>query len=203
MGAPNPRARSLFRRVDTGSRLQMIMDEKKIYDKELKTTGDKFEEVKSEKTTISDNPVVEIVQKAGDNPVALAVRGLSFVKSGGSTFSAERPTAAKQTAEEPIPQEPTSEKPTFPAEVAGTESIPRGQETTSPSGTSKNGGGRESGSYASVSNLGSETGTGTPTSPVSPTTTGPMQIIPNEGGHGLIMNTIAVYGVPLIAAILV
>ncbi|EXK75594.1 hypothetical protein FOQG_19639 [Fusarium oxysporum f. sp. raphani 54005] len=34
-----PRARSLFRREMTGSRLQMILDEKSIYDKELKTTG--------------------------------------------------------------------------------------------------------------------------------------------------------------------
>ncbi|KAH7173058.1 hypothetical protein DER46DRAFT_470818, partial [Fusarium sp. MPI-SDFR-AT-0072] len=38
-GTSNPRARPLFRRERTGSRLQMILDEKSIYDKELETTG--------------------------------------------------------------------------------------------------------------------------------------------------------------------
>ncbi|KAH7210113.1 hypothetical protein DER44DRAFT_809745 [Fusarium oxysporum] len=38
-GTSMPRARSLFRREMTGSRLRMILDEKSIYDKELETTG--------------------------------------------------------------------------------------------------------------------------------------------------------------------
>ncbi|EXL66022.1 hypothetical protein FOPG_17785 [Fusarium oxysporum f. sp. conglutinans race 2 54008] len=38
-----PRARSLFRREMTGSRLRMILDEKSIYDKELETTGEVWE----------------------------------------------------------------------------------------------------------------------------------------------------------------
>ncbi|RKK94499.1 hypothetical protein BFJ70_g17703, partial [Fusarium oxysporum] len=59
IGAPNPQFRSLFRRGSTGSRLQMIMDEKSIYDKELETTGGKFEEVKSEKTAVSAHPKIE------------------------------------------------------------------------------------------------------------------------------------------------
>ncbi|EXK76957.1 hypothetical protein FOQG_18315 [Fusarium oxysporum f. sp. raphani 54005] len=208
IGATNPHVRSLFRRENTGNRLQMIMDEKTIYDKEVKATAGKFEQVQSEKTTFSDNPIVEVVQKAGKNPVALTVRGLSFVKSAGPTkeptIPPEEPTIPPE--EQTIPPEestfPTGE-PTFPAEVTGTESVSGGQETTVSGGTGKSGGGKESGSYSSVSNLESETGTGTPTRPVSPTTPGPVQIIPNEGGHCLIMNTIAVYGVPLIAAILV
>ncbi|KAH7196301.1 hypothetical protein BKA60DRAFT_660752 [Fusarium oxysporum] len=87
IGAPNPQVRSLFRRGSTGSRLQMIMDEKSIYDKELETTGGKFEEVKSEKTAVSAHAKIEIIQKSGNNPVALTFRGLSLVKAESSTIS--------------------------------------------------------------------------------------------------------------------
>ncbi|KAH7227187.1 uncharacterized protein BKA55DRAFT_462876, partial [Fusarium redolens] len=86
-GAPKPHARSLFRREMTGSRLQMILDEKSIYDKELETTGGKFQEVKSEKTTISSHPNIEMVQNSGSKPVALTVRGLSLVKAERSAIS--------------------------------------------------------------------------------------------------------------------
>ncbi|EXK77720.1 hypothetical protein FOQG_17588 [Fusarium oxysporum f. sp. raphani 54005] len=87
IGVPNPQVRSLFRRESTGSHLQIIMDEKSIYDKELETTGGKFEEVKSEKTAVSAHPRIEIIQKSGNNPVALTFRGLSLVKSESSTIS--------------------------------------------------------------------------------------------------------------------
>ncbi|KAK2685661.1 hypothetical protein QWA68_015907 [Fusarium oxysporum] len=87
IGAPNPQAGTLFLRGSTRSRLQMIMDEKSIYDKELETTGGKFEEVKSEKTAVSAHPKIEIIQKSGNNPVALTFRGLSLVKAERSTIS--------------------------------------------------------------------------------------------------------------------
>ncbi|KAK2470256.1 hypothetical protein H9L39_17873 [Fusarium oxysporum f. sp. albedinis] len=87
IGAPNPQVRTLFRRGSKRSRLQMIMDEKSIYDKELETTGGKFEEVKSEKTAVSTHPKIEIIQKSGNNPVALTFRGLSLVKAERSTIS--------------------------------------------------------------------------------------------------------------------
>ncbi|EWZ77287.1 hypothetical protein FOWG_18292, partial [Fusarium oxysporum f. sp. lycopersici MN25] len=70
-GTSMPRDRSLFKREMTGSRLRMILDEKSIYDKELETTGGKFQEVKSEKTSISDQPSIKMVQRSGSNPVAL------------------------------------------------------------------------------------------------------------------------------------
>ncbi|KAH7190467.1 hypothetical protein DER44DRAFT_678895 [Fusarium oxysporum] len=87
IGAPHPQVRTLFRRRSKRSRLQMIMDEKSIYDKELETTGGKFEEVKSEKTAVSLYPKIEIIQKSGNNPVALIFRGLSLVKAERSTIS--------------------------------------------------------------------------------------------------------------------
>ncbi|EGU86256.1 hypothetical protein FOXB_03224, partial [Fusarium oxysporum f. sp. conglutinans Fo5176] len=87
IGAPNPQVRALFRRESTRSRLQMIMDQKSIYDKELETTGGKFEEVKSEKTAVSPHPKIEIIQKSGNNPVALTFRGLSLLKAERSTIS--------------------------------------------------------------------------------------------------------------------
>ncbi|EXL66841.1 hypothetical protein FOPG_17013 [Fusarium oxysporum f. sp. conglutinans race 2 54008] len=65
----------------------MIMDQKSIYDKELETTGGKFEEVKSEKTAVSPHPKIEIIQKSGNNPVALTFRGLSLLKAERSTIS--------------------------------------------------------------------------------------------------------------------
>lgn len=65
----------------------MIMDEKSIYDKELKTTGGKFEEVKSEKTAVSAHPKIEIIQKSRNNPVALTFRGLSLIKAERSAIS--------------------------------------------------------------------------------------------------------------------
>ncbi|SCO78471.1 uncharacterized protein FRV6_02684 [Fusarium oxysporum] len=167
IGAPNPQVRTLFRRGSTRSRLQMIMDEKSIHDKELETTGGKFEEVKSEKTAVSAHPKIEIIQKSGNNPVALTFRGLSLRRSPRQSLLL-------------VPKKPDS-----------------------PSGDSKIGGDRKSGSYISVPNLESETGTGTGTSPIPPTTSGPVEVMSNEGGHVLIMDTAAVYTIRLIAAILV
>jgi hypothetical protein len=172
IGAPNSQLGFLLRRESTGSRLQMIMDEKSIYDKELETTAGKFEEVESEKTEISDNPKVDILQESGDNPVDLTVRGLMLVEAERAALSAE---------------------------TTRIESAPSGQETSVISGNGKGGEGRESGSFGSVSSL-SETGTGT--SPASPTSSGPVAIVPNEGGHNLMVNRVAVYVVPLIAAFL-
>ncbi|KAJ4182752.1 hypothetical protein NW755_010249 [Fusarium falciforme] len=174
IGAPNSQLGFLLRRESTGSRLQMIMDEKSIYDKELETTGGKFEEVESEKTNISDNPKVSMLQESGDNPVDLTVRGLMLVEAERAALSAE---------------------------TTRTESAPSGQETSVTSGNGKGGGGRESGSFSSVSSL-SETGTGAGTSPASPTSSGPVAIVPNEGGHNLMVNRVAVYVVPLITALL-
>lgn len=150
------------------------MDEKSIYDKELETTAGKFEEVESEKTKTSDKPKVEILQESGDNSVALTVRSLMLVEAERAALSAE---------------------------TTRTESAPGGQETSAPSGNGRGGEGRESGSFSSVSSL-SETGTGTGTSPASPTSSGPVAIVPNEGGHNLMVNKVAVYVVPLIAAFL-
>ncbi|PNP73893.1 hypothetical protein FNYG_12852 [Fusarium nygamai] len=232
----------------TGSRLQMIMDERSIYNKELETTGGKFQEVKSEKTTISDHPNVEMVQSSGEKPVALTVRGLSLVKAERSAISVKEPTisakeptiSAKEptvpvkeptiSAKEPtvpakeptvpvkeptvpakeptvpakeptipvkkptiLTEEPTvpgvptipaeeptipTEEPTIPAEATQTESA---QQTTDSSRRSRTGGDKESGSHVSVSNLESETVTGTATTLILPTTSGPVEITPNEG----------------------
>ncbi|KAJ0126120.1 Uncharacterized protein HZ326_30774, partial [Fusarium oxysporum f. sp. albedinis] len=116
-GTSMPRDRSLFKREMTGSRLRMILDEKSIYDKELETTGGKFQEVKSEKTSISDQPSIKMVQRSGSNPVALTVRGLSLVKAEKQTAPAEKQTAPaeKQTAPAEKQTAP-SEKQTAPAE---------------------------------------------------------------------------------------
>jgi hypothetical protein len=220
----------------TGSRLQMILDEKSIYDKELETTGGKFQEVKSEKTTISSHPNIEMVQNSGSKPVALTVRGLSLVKAERSAISVKEPTipaeeptipakeptipaqestvpAEKPTipAKEPtipaqestVPAEkPTipTEEPTIPAKVTQTESA---QQTTRSSGSSKTGGVMESGSHVSMSNLESESVTGTGTSLILPTTSGPVEIVPNKGGHDFKINTAAVYIIPLIVLIIV
>ncbi|EXM16895.1 hypothetical protein FOTG_14863 [Fusarium oxysporum f. sp. vasinfectum 25433] len=223
-GTSMPRARSLFRREMTGSRLQMILDEKSIYDKELKTTGGKFQEVKSEKTSISDQPSIKMVQRSGSNPVALTVRGLSLVKAEKQTAPSEKQTAPaekqtapaekqtapaeKQTApvEKPaIPSEKSTipverptvseEEPTIPAEVTQTEAA---QQTARSSGGSKTGGGRESGGFISVSNLETKTVTG----PGIPTTSGPIEITPNEGGHNHMINKAVLYILPLLAAIM-
>ncbi|KAM6511097.1 hypothetical protein FALCPG4_016100 [Fusarium falciforme] len=174
IGAPNSQLGFLLRRESTGSRLQMIMDEKSIYDKELETTAGKFEEVESEKTYISDNPKVDILQESGDNPVDLTVRGLMLVEAERAALSAE---------------------------TTRIQSAPSGQETSVTSGNGKGGEGRESGSFGSVPSL-SETGTGAGTSPASPTSSGPVAIVPNEGGHNLMVNRVAVYVVPLITAFL-
>jgi outer membrane biosynthesis protein TonB len=216
----------------------MILDEKSIYDKELKTTGGKFQEVKSEKTSISDQPSIKMVQRSGSNPVALTVRGLSLVKAEKQTAPSEKQTAPaekqtapaekqtapaekqtapaekqtapaeKQTApvEKPtIPSEKSTipverptvseEEPTIPAEVTQTEAA---QQTARSSGGSKTGGGRESGGFISVSNLETKTVTG----PGIPTTSGPIEITPNEGGHNHMINKAVLYILPLLAAIM-
>ncbi|WJG34590.1 uncharacterized protein FOBCDRAFT_236200 [Fusarium oxysporum Fo47] len=61
--------------------IRMIMDEKSIYDKELETTGGKFEEVKSEKIAVLAYLKIKIIQKSGNNPVALTFCGLLLVKA--------------------------------------------------------------------------------------------------------------------------
>jgi hypothetical protein len=236
IGTASRRKRSLFRRA-RGNRLQLIMNEKVIYDREVEQTAGKFQRIKSEKTQFVQNPVVEVLQKAGDSPVAVTVQGLSLVKSSTPTRKPNIPIVISRT--EPSPGDEETEapprEPTNPPEATGEESVPAGQETTVPpprqtrppdvtgtepnrgtqgtavpTGPGRSGGGEESASIASLSNLRPETGTviptvvgpGTPTGAVS-TPTGPVEIRPNEAGHGVVMNLIALYGVPLVAAILV
>ncbi|EXL63453.1 hypothetical protein FOCG_01788 [Fusarium oxysporum f. sp. radicis-lycopersici 26381] len=116
-GTSMPRDRSLFKREMTGSRLRMILDEKSIYDKELETTGGKFQEVKSEKTSISDQPSIKMVQRSGSNPVALTVRGLSLVKAEKQTAPSEKQTAPAEKQTAPAEKQTASvEKQTAPAE---------------------------------------------------------------------------------------
>jgi len=194
----------------------MIVDEKSVYDKELQNTAGKFEEVESEKTQISDNPKVEIVQKSGDKPTDITVRNLMLVE-------AERAALSPETTQP--------------------ESAPPGQETSAPSGVGGGGEGRESGSSGPVPSLsetgigtgtvpgagigtgpGTSTGTGTGigtgpgagfgtstrtstststgTKPASPTSSGSVPLVSNEGGHDRIVDKVAAYVVPLVAAIL-
>lgn len=195
ISAPSPQFGLLLRRDKTGSTLQMIMDEKTIYDKELETTAGKFKEVESEKTMGSENPKVEIIQESGAKPVDVTIRGIKLAEAK-SLAPAGETTHAK--------------------------SAPAGQETRAPSGTGK--GGRS----GSVSNLKSETGIGPGTAPgtasgiasgtatgtttstgtstsagtAAPTSSGPVEIVPNEGGHGHMVNKVELYVVPLIAAFL-
>ncbi|KAH7009548.1 hypothetical protein EDB80DRAFT_536183, partial [Ilyonectria destructans] len=78
IGAPSQQFGLLLRRDKTGSTLQMIMDEKTIYDKELETTAGKFKEVESEKTMGSENPKVEMIQESGAEPVDVTIRGIKL-----------------------------------------------------------------------------------------------------------------------------
>ncbi|KAH8686172.1 hypothetical protein BGZ61DRAFT_297531, partial [Ilyonectria robusta] len=81
VGAPSPQVGLLLRRDLTGSTLQMIMDQKTIYDKELETTAGKFKEVESEKTMSSDNPKLEIIQESGAKPVDVTIRGIRLAEA--------------------------------------------------------------------------------------------------------------------------
>jgi hypothetical protein len=236
-GAPKSRFRPLFRRQDTGSRLQMIVDEKEVLDKELEDTGGKFQEIESEKTTVSDNPRIRIIQNTGNNPVSLTFRGLALVGTQQASSEEEPAVPAEEPAGSAPAGEPAGTAPagepagTAPAgEPAGTAPVgepagtgqggepagtgqggeptgpaegpsasagntqtgfaPSGQETRIPSGATG------AGASGSVSSFVSETGT----SPVNPVTPTPTEIAPNEAGHAVAMNLVAVYAMPLLAA---
>ncbi|EKJ70348.1 hypothetical protein FPSE_09565 [Fusarium pseudograminearum CS3096] len=116
----NRRKRFLFERA-TGTRLQLIMNEKKIYDKQVKTTDGRFREIKSEKTRFVKNPMIEVLQRAGSNPVAVTVRGLSFVGSSTETRRPNVPVVVSRTEvlpgtreESPVPADEPTVKPEEP-----------------------------------------------------------------------------------------
>ncbi|QPC69479.1 hypothetical protein HYE68_000231 [Fusarium pseudograminearum] len=116
----NRRKRFLFERA-TGTRLQLIMNEKKIYDKQVKSTDGRFREIKSEKTRFVKNPMIEVLQRAGSNPVAVTVRGLSFVGSSTETRKPNVPVVVSRTEilpgtreEPPVPADEPTVKPEEP-----------------------------------------------------------------------------------------
>lgn len=96
LDSTNLRKRFLFERA-TGTRLQLIINEKKIYDKQVETTDGRFREIKSEKTRFVQNPIIEVLQRAGSNPVAVTVRGISFVGSSTETRRPNIPVVVSRT----------------------------------------------------------------------------------------------------------
>ena len=91
----NRHKRFLIGRQDRSNCLQMIMNEKIIYDKEVDETAGKFQRTKSEKTQYVKNPVVQVLQTSVDNPVVLSVSGLGFVKSETPTKEPNRPVVKR------------------------------------------------------------------------------------------------------------
>ncbi|RFN46923.1 hypothetical protein FIE12Z_8809, partial [Fusarium flagelliforme] len=263
------RKRFLIGRQNRGNRLQMLMNEKVIYDQEVDETAGKFQRIKSEKTQFVKNPVVQVLQTAGDNPVALSVSGLGFVKSSTPTKGpakeppakeppaeeppaeeppaeeppakeppaeeppAEEPPAEEPPAEEPPAEEPPAEEPATPPEATGEEAPPDNQETDEPapeptappevSAEEPPPVGEETtvqppqqtrppdvvetesvpGTQETDTGIPPVIGTGTPTDSVPTTPTGPVEIRPNEGAHGIVTNVVALYVVPVLAALLV
>lgn len=255
----NRRKRFLIGRQDRGNRLQMIMNEKVIYDKEVDETAGKFQRIKSEKTQFVKNPVVQVLQTSGDNPVALSVSGLGFVKSETPTKEPNKPVVIPNTdpdpgsqkteepaKEPPAPPETTGEQPapdnqetdepapepaappkvsveepplvgeettvqvqppqqTSPPDVVETEPVPGTLETAAPSEPARSDGG------TIITEQRPETGTGiapviitgNPPETVPATPTGPVEVRPNKAAHRIVTSMVVLYGVPVLAALLV
>ncbi|KAJ3454222.1 hypothetical protein MRS44_018116 [Fusarium solani] len=70
---------SALRGEKTGSRLQIRVNGKSVYDEELVTTGGKFQEVASDTFASSENPRIDMVQKNGDKIIDLTVKGPALV----------------------------------------------------------------------------------------------------------------------------
>jgi hypothetical protein len=142
LGFAKRRKRFVFERASAGTRLQLIMNEKKIFDKQVRTTEGKFRQIKSEKARFVQNPMIEVLQRAGSNPVAVTVRGLSVVKTSTPTKRPNIPVVVSRTEIVPgtreesavPPEEPTvqPEEPTVPSEATRRESVPGAQESTVP-----------------------------------------------------------------------
>ncbi|GKU09166.1 unnamed protein product [Fusarium langsethiae] len=142
LGPTKRRKRFVFERASAGTRLQLIMNEKKIFDKQVRATEGKFRQIKSEKTRFVQNPMIEVLQRAGSNPVAVTVRGLSVVKSSTPTKRPNIPVVVSRTEvipgtreESAVPtEEPTlqPEQPTVPSEATRKEPVPGAQESTVP-----------------------------------------------------------------------
>ncbi|KAL6406547.1 hypothetical protein AUP68_09346 [Ilyonectria robusta] len=227
VGAPSPQVGLLLRRDLTGSTLQMIMDQKTIYDKELETTAGKFKEVESEKTMSSDNPKLEIIQESGAKPVDVTIRGIRLAEAkslatpgeatqtesanGGQETKAPGATGkGGRSGSVPILESKTRIGPgTAPGSVPGTAfATASGTAFATASGTafataSGTAFATASGTaFATASGTFTSIGTGTSTGTAAPTSSGPAEIIPNEGGHGHMVNKVQLYVVPLIAAFL-
>ena len=253
----NRHKRFLIGRQDRGNHLQMIMNEKIICDKEVDETAGKFQRIKSEKTQYVKNPVVQVLQTSGDNPVALSVSGLGFVKSETPTKEPNRPVvipntepnSGSQETEEPAkkppaPPEATGEEPApdnqetnepapepaappevsmeepplvgdeitvqppqqrSPPDVVETEPVPGTLETAPPSEPARSDGG------TIITEQRPETGTGiapvistgNPPESVPATPTGPVEVRPNEAAHRIVTSMVVLYGVSVLAALLV
>lgn len=142
----------VLRRQDPGSRLQMIMDDKTLYDKEVKNTGGKFEQIESEKTQVTENPKVKIVQDSGAQPMDITIRGLGLAKAESVRVSAENTQAGSATGGQQTGGQQT------------------GQQTVAPSRAVESGPASQSGGVNSVASL--ESGTNPATGLPAQTTAG-------------------------------